>query len=88
MTADGTTTSPILRGKWVLEKIIGKPPAPPPPDVPALEPDIRAATTVRQQLDKHRNDRLVRVVPRSHRPTGLRARNRSTRSAATATSTA
>lgn len=54
VTADGTTTSPVLRGKWVLEKIIGKPPAPPPPDVPALEPDIRGATTVRQQLDKHR----------------------------------
>lgn len=55
VTADGTTTSPVLRGKWVLEKIVGKPPAPPPPDVPALEPDIRGATTIRQQLDKHRN---------------------------------
>ena len=55
VTANGTTTSPILRGKWVLEKLIGKPPAPPPPDIPALEPDIRGATTIRQQLDKHRN---------------------------------
>lgn len=54
VTADGTHTSPVLRGKWVLEKILGQPPAPPPPDVPALEPDIRGATTVRQQLDKHR----------------------------------
>lgn len=54
VTADGTRTSPVLRGKWVLEKIIGKPPAPPPPDVPAIEPDIRGATTIRQQLDKHR----------------------------------
>src|SRR5262249_13219916 len=52
--ADGTRTSPVLRGKWVLERIIGKPPAPPPPDVPSLEPDIRGATTIRQQLDKHR----------------------------------
>jgi hypothetical protein len=43
-----------LRGKWVLEKIVGRPPAPPPPDVPAIEPDIRGATTIRQQLDKHR----------------------------------
>lgn len=55
VTADGTRTSPVLRGKWVLEKILGKPPAPPPNDVPAIEPDIRGATTIRQQLDKHRN---------------------------------
>jgi len=55
VTADGTRTSPVLRGKWVLEKIVGKPPAPPPPDVPSIEPDIRGATTIRQQLDKHRN---------------------------------
>jgi hypothetical protein len=55
VTADGTRTSPVLRGKWVLERIIGKPPSPPPPDVPAIEPDIRGATTIRQQLDKHRN---------------------------------
>jgi hypothetical protein len=54
VTADGTRTSPVLRGKWVLEKIVGRPPAPPPPDVPAIEPDIRGATTIRQQLDRHR----------------------------------
>ena len=45
----------MLRGKWVLDRILGQPPSPPPPDVPALEPDIRGATTIRQQLDKHRN---------------------------------
>ena len=55
VTADGTRTSPVLRGKWVLERIVGKPPAPPPPDMPLFEPDIRGATTIRQQLDKHRN---------------------------------
>jgi hypothetical protein len=55
VTADGTRTSPVLRGKWILERILGKPPAPPPPDVPVIEPDIRGATTIRQQLDKHRN---------------------------------
>ena len=62
VTADGTRTSPVLRGKWILERIIGKPPAPPPPDVPAIEPDIRGATTIRQQLEKHRHTRLVRIV--------------------------
>lgn len=55
VTADGTRTSPVLRGKWVLEKILGQPPAPPPADVPSIEPDIRGATTIRQQLDKHRS---------------------------------
>jgi hypothetical protein len=55
VTADGTRTSPVLRGKWVLDRILGQPPSPPPPDTPALEPDIRGATTIRQQLDKHRN---------------------------------
>jgi hypothetical protein len=55
VTADGTRTSPVLRGKWVLERMIGKPQQPPPPDVPAIEPDIRGATTIRQQLEKHRN---------------------------------
>lgn len=55
VTADGTTTSPVLRGKWVLEHIIGKPPPPPPPSVPAIQPDIRGATTIREQLAKHRS---------------------------------
>jgi hypothetical protein len=54
VTADGTRTSPILRGKWVLERIVGQVPPPPPPGVPTIEPDIRGATTIRQQLEKHR----------------------------------
>jgi hypothetical protein len=55
VTADGTRTSPVLRGKWVLDRILGQPPEPPPPDIPAIEPDIRGATTIREQLDKHRH---------------------------------
>jgi len=54
VTANGTTTSPVLRGAWVMERLLGKPPPPPPPSVPAVEPDIRGAVTIRQQLDKHR----------------------------------
>ena len=55
VTANGTTTSPVVRGKWVLERIMGVPPDPPPPGVPAIEPDIRGAVTVQQQLEKHRS---------------------------------
>ena len=55
VTANGTTTSPVVRGVWVSERILGNPPEPPPPGVPAIEPDIRGATTVREQLAKHRS---------------------------------
>jgi hypothetical protein len=55
VTANGTTTSPVLRGKWIMERILGFE-IPPPPVVPAVDPDIRGAVTIRQQLDKHRSD--------------------------------
>jgi hypothetical protein len=71
VTADGTKTSPILRGKWVLERILGQPPAPPPPNVPAIEPDIRGATTIRQQLDKHRNTEACNACHRHIDPPGF-----------------
>ena len=54
VTANGTSTSPVLRGAWVLDRIMGRPVPPPPPNVPAVEPDIRGATTIREQLAKHR----------------------------------
>ena len=42
VTANGTYTSPVIRGAWVLNRILGTPPPPPPKDVPAIEPDVRA----------------------------------------------
>jgi hypothetical protein len=54
VTANGTTTSPVMRGAWVLDRILGTPPPRPPENVAALEPDIRGATTIREQLAKHR----------------------------------
>lgn len=54
VTSNGSTTSPVIRGTWVLEKFLGTPAPPPPPDVPAIEPDIRGATTINEQLAKHR----------------------------------
>lgn len=56
VTANGTTTSPILRGAWVLDRILGMPPPKPTVDVEAVEPDIRGATTIRNQLAKHRQN--------------------------------
>jgi hypothetical protein len=55
VTANGTTTSPVTRGAWVLDRLLGKAPDPPPPDVAAIDPDVRGTTTIRQQLDAHRN---------------------------------
>jgi hypothetical protein len=55
VTANGTTTSPILRGNWVLNRILGSPPPKPPENIEAVEPDIRGATTIRNQLAKHRD---------------------------------
>jgi hypothetical protein len=75
VTADGTRTSPVLRGKWVLDRILGQPPSPPPPDLPTLEPDIRGATTIRQQLDKHRNTPACASCHRHIDPPGFALEN-------------
>jgi len=56
VTANGTSTSPVVRGAWVLENLLGQPAPPPPAGVPAVEPDIRGATTIRAQLELHRAD--------------------------------
>ncbi|GAB5562447.1 MAG: DUF1592 domain-containing protein [Synoicihabitans sp.] len=55
VTANGTTTSPIVRGVWLLERILGKHIPPPPDQVPAIEPDIRGAVSIRDQMEKHRS---------------------------------
>ena len=55
VTANGTNTSPVIRGAWVAERLLGVEVPPPPDNVPAIEPDIRGATTIREQLEKHRS---------------------------------
>ena len=55
VTANGTTTSPVPRGAFVMDRLFGQPPEPPPANVAAVEPDVRGATTIRELLDKHRN---------------------------------
>ena len=55
VTANGTTTTPVKRGAWVNKHILGTPIPPPPPDIPAIEPDVTGATSIREQLAKHRD---------------------------------
>ncbi|MDB5340062.1 MAG: hypothetical protein JWN70_5681 [Planctomycetaceae bacterium] len=57
VTANGTTTSPVVRGAWVLDRILGRPAPPPPKNVAAVEPDTRGTKTIREQLAAHRNAR-------------------------------
>lgn len=75
VTANGTTTSPVLRGAWVMENILGQPVPPPPSNVPAVEPDIRGATTLREQLTKHRNERSCAVCHNKIDPAGFALEN-------------
>ena len=56
ITANGTTTSPLPRGAFVMDRLFGQPPDPPPPNTAAVEPDVRGATTIRELLDKHRDN--------------------------------
>jgi hypothetical protein len=55
VTANGTSTSPVLRGVWINERILGKPIPPRPTGVPALPSDTRGASTIRELLAKHRS---------------------------------
>ena len=71
VTANGTTTSPVLRGKWINERILGFEIPPPPSAVPAVEPDVRGAVTIRQQLDKHRADESCAMCHKKIDPAGF-----------------
>jgi hypothetical protein len=71
LTANGTTTSPVKRGVWVMDRVFNMPPPPPPPGISAIDPDTRSATTVREQLDKHRSDQSCAVCHRKIDPPGF-----------------
>jgi mono/diheme cytochrome c family protein len=53
ITSNGTATSPVIRGAWIMDRLIGQPPPKPPASVPAVEPDIRGANTIRELLALH-----------------------------------
>jgi hypothetical protein len=71
VTSNGTTTSPVKRGVWIMTRLLGKPPHPPPPNVPAVEPDIRGATTIREQLARHRSQEICNACHRHIDPAGF-----------------
>ena len=75
VTANGTTTSPVVRGAWIMERVLGLPPPPPPASVPAVEPDTRGATTIRQQLDKHRHQESCAACHEKIDPAGFALEN-------------
>ena len=75
VTADGTSTSPVVRGVFINERILGNHIPPPPPGVPAIEPDIRGATSIRDQLDKHRNNESCASCHQTIDPPGFALEN-------------
>ena len=74
-SANGVDTSPVVRGIYALEKLLGYTPPPPPPDVPVIEPDIRGAVTVREQLVKHREIATCAECHRKIDPLGFALEN-------------
>ncbi|MBV6500998.1 MAG: hypothetical protein CJBNEKGG_03492 [Prosthecobacter sp.] len=75
VTADGTSTSPVVRGVFINERILGSHIPPPPPGVPAIEPDIRGATSIRDQLDRHRSNESCSSCHQTIDPPGFALEN-------------
>lgn len=71
VSANGIETSPVVRGVWVLEKILGFRAPPPPDDVPAIDPDVRGATSIRTQLEQHRENAACAQCHRLIDPPGF-----------------
>lgn len=71
VSANGIETSPVVRGVWLLENVLGSPTPPPPDEVPAFEPDIRGAKTIRDQLVKHSESAACNQCHRKIDPLGF-----------------
>ncbi|MCW5963379.1 MAG: DUF1592 domain-containing protein [Bryobacterales bacterium] len=71
-----TRTSPVLRGLWLLESVIGAPPPPPPPDVPELDAEgVGEAATLRERMEKHRGDPTCAACHSKMDPLGFSLEN-------------
>ena len=75
VTANGTNTSPVVRGVWMAEKLLGIHVPSPPENIPAIEPDIRGATTIRELLEKHKSDTSCASCHQKIDPAGFALEN-------------
>ncbi len=76
VTSYPNRTAPTIRGKWVLEQLLGTPPPPPPPNVPSLKEDASAKTaTMRQRMEQHRANPACAVCHRIMDPLGFALEN-------------
>ncbi|HWP86208.1 MAG TPA: DUF1588 domain-containing protein, partial [Terriglobia bacterium] len=77
VTSYATRTSPVLRGKWVLEQLLGTPPPPPPPNVPSLEENSSDGKplSVRQMMERHRANPACASCHRIMDPLGFALEN-------------
>jgi hypothetical protein len=71
VSANGVESSPVVRGAWVSENILGIKPPLPPNSVPAIEPDVSGTTTIRERLAKHSTDRACADCHRKIDPLGF-----------------
>lgn len=74
-TANGVDTHPVIRGKWLLENILGDPPPPPPPSVPAITPDTRGSKTIRDLMAAHTREESCAGCHRKLDPPGFLLEN-------------
>ncbi len=75
LTSNPTRTSPVKRGKWVLDQILGTPPPPPPPDVPALPDDKQLTGSLRQVMEQHRANAVCASCHQRMDPIGFAFEN-------------
>ena len=75
VTANGSATSPVLRGVWIADRLLGHEIPPPPDSVPAIEPDIRGAKSIRDMLEKHKSDSSCASCHRMIDPPGFALEN-------------
>ena len=75
VSANGTSTSPVLRGVWIMDRLIGQHPPPPPPGIPAVEPDIRGAKTIRELIAQHTKSKSCATCHAKFDPVGLALEN-------------
>ena len=75
VTSQANRTSPVLRGKWILDNLLGTPPPPPPPNVPPLKDNAERERplTMREQMEEHRANPACARLPQADGPARLRA---------------